>query len=325
MTVPGLHSRNDGHLFAAPGDPQYPDLLAGYKASPHWKVAGVDYRVGLKDSSTLTDWRELKGLGITVNAATGMVRVDRTPATLIANVDFALGGGAVLSFVGSPTGMVKNCRFARGGLVQGFANMIAADAGSPGLGVFYCEIDGGAPGYTNGSTLVSVLGGGLVVVEYCRLKNSPQHALELTGKGIDLYYSFNLIENIGNNGRAGNHPNVLQWEYPDGTKAAVCGNTVVQRKGIAAGEGFQFYPISGAVDNIDCSGNVLLAPGSARGEAASYLVHGAGPLAKNASYRDNFFDTSGAWGAFYPGSVPAAQGGGNIDMVTGAAIVPAAA
>jgi hypothetical protein len=63
----------------APGG-QHSALLASYAKRPPWKVAGVDYAVGVPPAATLTDWQLLSGPGITVNttAMPPYVRVDNT-------------------------------------------------------------------------------------------------------------------------------------------------------------------------------------------------------------------------------------------------------
>ena len=77
-------------LAQQPGG-QHPALLAGYALRPSWKVAGVDYAVGVPATATLTDWRLLSGPGITVNttAMPPYVRVDNTSNVVISGVDFS--------------------------------------------------------------------------------------------------------------------------------------------------------------------------------------------------------------------------------------------
>jgi hypothetical protein len=60
----------------APG--QHPTLLSRYVKRPPWKVAGVDYALGVPSTAKLTDWQLLSGPGITVNttAMPPYVRVD---------------------------------------------------------------------------------------------------------------------------------------------------------------------------------------------------------------------------------------------------------
>ena len=67
---------DDGYANAPPGPIQRPALLAGYSARPPWKVAGVDYAVGIPAGTVLTDWQNLKGPGISING--NMVRIDNT-------------------------------------------------------------------------------------------------------------------------------------------------------------------------------------------------------------------------------------------------------
>jgi len=55
LTPGGPWAALDGSINAPTGTPQYPTLLNGYAARPPWKVAGVDYRVGIKTDVTLLD------------------------------------------------------------------------------------------------------------------------------------------------------------------------------------------------------------------------------------------------------------------------------
>src|SRR6185437_5474685 len=93
-------------LAAAPsGTPQLPTLLQGYNARAPWRVAGVDYAVGITPGTTLTDWQSLGSVpGIDISGNT--VRCDGTFATTPASsatlngIDFSLHGGAKI-YIGS--------------------------------------------------------------------------------------------------------------------------------------------------------------------------------------------------------------------------------
>jgi hypothetical protein len=74
-----LRAQTDPRPPAPPPAPgQHPTLLSRYVKRPPWKVAGVDYALGVPSTAKLTDWQLLSGPGITVNttAMPPYVRVD---------------------------------------------------------------------------------------------------------------------------------------------------------------------------------------------------------------------------------------------------------
>jgi len=320
---------DDGSENAPTGTVQHPTLLSGYALRPPWKVAGVDYYVGIPSGTTLTDWKNLSGPGITVEASSGFVRVDGTSGVVFNGVDFSLHGGALLAFYNnSPNGVVKNCNFAVTSSLTSLytVGVITADSSSPGLTVTDCTIDGGAPstGSTtlNGSGLICVAGGGTIVVKYNWLKNSPSQVLDMGGSNCSLDYRFNMIENFGNHGHAGNHPNLLQWVESTDTSALCEFNTSYQTPGMA-GEQYQFYTQlpNGAIINPTLEYNTIIATGTAGGQSTSYSIHGnnsTAPFTTGGLIENNYFDSSGAYGAFYSGSFNSGWTlSGNIDMVSG--------
>jgi len=321
---------DDGSENAPSGTVQHPTLLSGYAMRPPWKVAGVDYYVGVPSTTTLTDWQNLSGPGITVNKSTGFIRVDGTSGVVFNGVDFSLHGGALLAFYNSsPNGVVENCKFGVTAALQSIfsVGVITADSSSPGLTVTDCTIDGGAPtsGSTtlNGSGLICIAGGGNIVVKYNWLKNSNSQVLDMGGSNCTLDYRFNMIENFGNHGSAGNHPNLLQWVDSTDTSALCEFNTSYQTPGMAAGEQYQFYTQlpNGAIISPTLEYNTIIATGTAGGQSTSYSIHGnnsTAPFTTGGMIEDNYFDSSGAYGAFYSGSFNSGWTvSGNIDMVSG--------
>jgi hypothetical protein len=292
---------------------QHPTLLAGYAVRPPWKVAGVDYAVGVPSSTTLTDWQLLSGPGITVNATPPYVRVDSTSNVVISGVDFSLHGGAFLLFVNSPNPTVISSNFGGTNLTKTFYTVIYCDTGSRGLTVEYSTIDGAGPGML--STLVSVRGGGTTTLEYNWLKNSNQHVLELAQPAEvagAIVYRYNLIERIGRG--YGAHPNFLQSAYDTVTPVDVEFNTTYETPQEAGGEGFQF-----GGSNIIFAYNTLIATGGVRGSAMSYMIHADGTLNAPAIAHDNYVDPTAAYGWIYPGSVTGWNFYNNHNMTTGAA------
>jgi hypothetical protein len=300
--------------------------LAGskYAMRPPWKVAGIDYPVGVPAGTKLTDWQLLSGPGITVKAAEmpPLVRVDDTSNVVISGVDFSLHGGATLRFVNSPNPTVINCNFGGPNLTKMPSAVIYADPKSPGLTVTYSTIDGAGNG--SGSSLITASGAGTTTVTYNWLKDSPQHFLEegqTTPVSIAVIYKYNLILQGGM--RPGAHLNFLQFGGAVATSVDVEYNTTYQTPAAGAGEGFQFYAnnAGGSVHNVTYAYNTMIATGGPPGSAQSALVHGGG--SENAgNAHDNYIDKTAAWLWFYPNSYIGWTFSNNYNMITGTLISP---
>jgi hypothetical protein len=306
---------------------QHPALLASYAKRPPWKVAGVDYAVGVPPTATLTDWQLLSGPGITVNttAMPPYVRVDNTSNVVISGVDFSLHGGAEIFFVNSPNPTVTGCQFGGTNLAHVTASIIAADSDSPNLTVSYNTVDGGGNGA--GSSLVSTAGAGTMTLTYNWLKNFSQHVLELIVSGTaspwSLTYKYNLIEQGGMT--PGAHLNYLQIEAnTDSTSIDVEYNTSYQTWQATGGEGYQFNGLPPAkAKNITFAYNVMIAaptPGHPR--SISRMIHADGFPNVPATAHDNYVDRTGAYGWLYYGSFTGWNVYNNYNMKTGA-IMPA--
>ncbi|MEY9183913.1 Ig-like domain-containing protein [Bradyrhizobium sp. USDA 313] len=308
---------NDGSLNASTGAPQLPNLLDGYAVRPSWEVAGVDYAVGVPADTQLKDWQTLSGPGITVSG--NMVRIDGQAGVHLDGIDFSTNGGAFVYLTNSPDAVITNCKFQ----ATTPTSLIDAGPGSPNLTVEHCTLIGGA----DGSALIS--GSGNVVVQYNWMKDFPQHAVEIGGS-TDLTYKYNLIENGGT--VAGSHLNYLQQTGTGVTnKIDIEFNTSYETPSAASGEGYQFDINDGSnsgtlVDPIFAY-NTMISTGDT---AMSYMVHGSSmyassnpavtPISGTALAHDNFLDTSGAYGAFYPGSMDGWSLSNNVDMRSGKVI-----
>jgi hypothetical protein len=307
---------------------QHPTLLASYRNPPPWKVAGVDYAVGVPSTTPLTDWQLLSGPGITVKA-TAMppyVRVDDTSNAVISGVDFSLHGGANLFFVNSPNPTVTNSKFGGPNLSKITAYVIFADSNSPNFTVSYNTVDGGGAG--SGSSLVGAAGGGTTTLTYNWLKNFPQHVLEIQTNNVpySVVYKYNLIEQGAQS--PGAHLNYLQFGTNSNSSSSVDVeyNTSYQTRQASAGEGYQFYSNgSGLIQNVTMAYNVMIAaaPGTPLPVptallSMSYMVHGGGSQNAGVAH-DNYIDRTASYGWLYPASFTGWNFANNYDMTTGAA------
>lgn len=117
---------NDGFANAKPGTAQFPTLLSGYAHRPPWKVAGVDYAVGLYSNCTVnTGTSVITSTGSQVDFVNGQQVSLRTTQSgalpsgvSLATAYFVVGvsgrtfqvslssGGSAITLGGSPSGVV---------------------------------------------------------------------------------------------------------------------------------------------------------------------------------------------------------------------------
>ncbi len=341
-TSPSACPANDGSAGAPSGSPQQPNLLNGYTTtirSLGCQVAGVDYAVGY-GSTSLTDWRTLSGTGITVNTTTGQVSYASNSSCSVNGVDFSLDGGASVNLTcANPT--VTNSKFLCGSRCIasesiGMINMLTGCSGN--ITITNNDLNGGSQDSANQATVVSAgcSGAGTFNLKYNWIHNFSQQVLELNTSAT-LNYLYNLIQNGGF--ATGAHPNYMQLAGNGTITPTVQFNTTSQAPQVAGGEGFQLYDgVSGKItlNNAAVQYNTIIATGS---NSMSYQIHGichssadcattqsnltgTGPVINN-----NYFDITGAFGAFYPTSGSNMWSGvtlsNNWNMVSGAPVAPA--
>ena len=290
---------------------QYPSLLNQYASRPSWQVAGVDYHVGAPSGTALKDPATISMAGVSVDTSTRTVNITGNNVTLD-GYDFSLHGGYQVYVSGANT-TIRNSNFALG--TNTGAYLISGGPSALNLTVEYCTMDASTIG--NQTSLIGYTGSGAITLRYNWFKNFPQHVLELaqgSGKEFSVVYKYNLIEQGAI--AAGAHLNYLQFGGGHATSVDVEYNTTYQTHQVAGGEGFQFYNNSsgGIIDNSILAYNMMIAKGSGGGDAMSYLIHGGGTTG---SVHDNYFDITGAYGAFYGGSFNGwSSFSNNINMVT---------
>jgi len=294
-----------------PGSGQYPNLLSGYPVRPSWQVAGVDYAVGVPSGTALTPISAPRS-DVSFTPGSNLVRCTTPGSTVtLSAIEFSnatiYDGGENCSWV------VTNSHF---GCPTNYTS-VAADNVSISRSEF------NQAGCSGPSSFVSA--GTPVTLEYDWFRNAYQHILETGGGSGSITERFNLIDTSVPGGCAtGQHENFLQLS---GTatvaNALVSFNTAYQPSG-GCGEGWQFYCNSGpcSLTSPTLANNTTV---SLPGAGMSYVVHGSENVVSNGVNRDNYFDTRGAFGAYYPGTVTPARGwtsSGNVDLTTGATIVP---
>src|SRR5690242_16052413 len=102
----------DGASGAPAGAPIRPTILNGYAVRPPWKVAGVDYAVGVPSGTALKDPSLISMAGVSVNKTAHTVTVAGSNVVLT-GYDFSLGGGWEVIVQGA-NDTVRNSKFVVG-------------------------------------------------------------------------------------------------------------------------------------------------------------------------------------------------------------------
>jgi hypothetical protein len=311
----------DGCSNAPAGTAQYPNMLNGYTSRPLWNVAGVDYHVGIPTGTTLTGWRSASAANASFDLGSGRVSCTSAGAHVTLNaIDFS-PAATVSPFVYDTIGCswtISNSKFTCPGT---YTNIFVDN-----LTLTNSEFD--QNGCPNGPS--SFITGSNVTIKYNWFRRGWQHVLETGGPG-SIDYRFNLIDDMVPAGAAGgSHENFQQLSGTASISAdTLVFNTVYQHtSGTGNGEGYQFYCNSGpcTVNNPILSNNTTIAlPGT----GMSYVVNGGDPSKSasivNGTNKDNYFDVTGAFAAYYPNTITTANwtSSGNINMSNGKTINPA--
>jgi hypothetical protein len=313
----------DGSANASAGVAQLPNLLTSYNFRPPWKVAGVDYRVGVPAGLALKapDAPSALPKGASLDASARTINVFANNVTLDG---FDLSKGAGYGIDINPG--VSGTRITRNLIVTSSPTTPAAvviEQGASNTYVAYNTIDGGGLNcnWTWGGSITN-WGQGLTF-EYNWVKNFP--GTLLSSSGGSLVYKYNLLENGGWNKTL--HLNYLQFGGGQNVNPSVGFNTVLQQETIVGGEGFQMYTqeSGGSLSGGQVYNNTMISAttalvNNAASPSISYFIHtgsdGQNPNPATGTVHDNYMDISNAYGALYTGT----QGftySNNLNMKTG--------
>ncbi len=207
----------DGRLNAPTGTANYPTYftslngISPYPVRPPWKVAGVDYRVGINTGVSFLNPNTISSsiatvsgpLGTNDNTNTLNLQQDAT----FDSYDFTLSGGYSINTNGFNLTVTNS---------KGSKTFVWAQGASVAktVTVSYCEIDGG--GINGGQvfgTLFQMQNFYTTVLTYNWLKNAFADTWNSTANG-DITAKYNLIDGYGFG--VGSHPDAFQWSG-DGT------------------------------------------------------------------------------------------------------------
>ena len=303
---------------------QFSEMLNAYPVRPSWPVAGIDYAVGVPAGLHLQDPATLSLPGVTADAAQHLIYVTGDDVVLD-SIDFSLEGGWGL-YVEGANDIVVRCNFK-----VGINNIVPINAGSTAgnLLVDRTTIDGGGVGQAGNPgaiwALISDNGDGLRV-EHSWLNNAPGDAIDYNGSGT-LIVRRNLFNDLGF--APGAHPDSVQFTRGTVNNAVISYNTVyfpqpVNGLPVQGGEGLQVEAqLGGTIYNTKLENNTIVATGPDL--VSSYLIairQDEGSVLDGITVRNNFMDTTGSYGPFYPPSGTDPNFSSNVDLVTGTMFPP---
>lgn len=290
------------------GTPQYPNLLSNYRYRPTFRVAGVDYAVGVPAGVTLKSPSTISMAGVNVNATNRSITITGANVTLD-GYDFYNWS----VYTTAANTRILRSRFNGTNLSGTQQASVAGSQSSSNLYIGYCSIDG-LVGGGRAAFLVEMQGPGLTV-EYSWLKNSNADLIGRHGvSGGDIRIEHNLMEQAGMGG-AGTHGDYLQVYGPSINGTYINYNTAIQKGGIT--QGF-------IADNTrygEMGNNVMMGD-------VSYWMSVSGPGTSMSTFtapftiHDNYYDLSQALGFNYPVAKPGDSSQytifkSNVNMVSG--------
>jgi hypothetical protein len=309
----------DGSRSAPAGPAQYPALLEGYAARPPWRVAGVDYAVGVSPGTALK-------VPTASNLPEG-VSLQKGPALYVGGNDVTLSGYdltrvTVMIMDGAKgTVTISNCAATAG------VNIRSTVGATANLVVQNCSLDGGGLAADPDFQLIKVWCP--LTVKYSVIKRAPGGIYARA----PLTVLYSLLEGFGINGGHANAIYVIGRNNPaDSTRISY--NTIYSGAArteeypvTGLGAAIAFFGDGGSFYSSTVANNTIV---SALPGAASYLMGyyvGGDESATGGDVRDNYFASvngfnrpkSGAFGPFYRGSKGRVEASysGNIDMNTG--------
>jgi hypothetical protein len=213
---------NDGLIGAPVGTPQFAGLLNGYRSRPPWKVAGVDYRVGVASSGvTMLNPSVQSNLpaGCTADAASHVVTITGNNTKLgSATQGFAFPTDWHVEIASTATGevTVQNCTFNLTGASYVAINKPTSNQQCD-LTVLNCEVNGNSAttsSFIDFASATQFSGGGTFKARYCYFHNLQIDAFQVGGNTtayVDI--QFCAVSGIGTcqgtNGTG--HPDMVQF------------------------------------------------------------------------------------------------------------------
>lgn len=308
----------DGSLGAPTGTPNLPNLLNSYSFKPPWRVAGVNYRVGINTGVSLKNpASDTLPSGCTRNVGNQTFQMNST--TTVDGWDFS---GWELQWFGGNNSVVRNCRFD-----HGFLTVIHPVNGGTAVGgvVEYCEFD--QQGQADATCLFqNFREGDPWIYQYNWFRDSYHMHFQATGGNTPSTWivRWNLLENCGLGSPSGAHGDF--WQLFGGnphTSVDIIFNTVVQTTPTAATQGWSLNASTPLITNAAISNNTHVIT-----EEVNYVIIMAKQwLVDTCNINQNYCDMTGVSGDFLQenAAFPGPENGtfvvtNNVNMITGAPI-----
>ena len=311
---------NDGALSAPIGTTQLPTQFSSYGRRPSWKVAGVDYYVGLPAGTTLQDPATAT---LPSGCSYSSARMRCTTAGItVSGFDFSLHSAQLE--VSANNINVENNKFAY--TAQPANPPITIDSGAVGTYIAFNTIN--ESGFEDVGAFGGVIysnGGGSMTIEYNYILNGGADLVDSMGGTTLLRY--NLMTYTGE--AAGAHPDFNQYASATNTTPQVYYNTWINAEppSVIGSQGTYFgdnnSPISGGAI---FSNNSVFAIGSTIGAFNYVFTVVAAEMQSGATVdvENNYADITKADGFFYSGgsecSISGVTCANNINLVTGGAL-----
>ncbi|MFL5253106.1 MAG: right-handed parallel beta-helix repeat-containing protein [Rhodopila sp.] len=282
-----------------------------------WKIAGVDYAVGVPSGTSLANPSTISMSGVSVDAGSHTITISGSNVTL-SGYDFGLNGGWGIYVAPGATNLtIKNSHFLVG------ANEIvpiSAAVGSGNLTVLDNTFDGGGGTGSAVWAMINYNGSGTFTAKYNAFLNIPDDAIDFNSGTMTTVVEYNLFENLGTS--PGSHPDAVQYVGVKGSNSIEAFNTIYQPNP-GGMQGIQLEAQNGStLTNTQLQNNTIVAKAgsSVKMSYSVAVIQDSGNTINGAVVSNNYIDYSGAYGPFYPPSGSNLTFGGNVNMSTGATI-----
>ena len=276
------------------GQPQFAKILEGYAIRPPWKVAGVDYYVGVPLQTALKAPASISMPGVAIDASTHVVTISGSNITL-SGYDFSADGGWQVAVTNKASNVtISNSFFKVGSNRQ---NPVMAEfAGS--IRITSNTFDGGA---SSGNFTNSMIYSGAYsnLIQSNRFTNFADDAIDIAKSASSVIIEYNLFDTMN---RGEYHTDCIQTYDTTGNGQNISGliiryNTMYQPPNWP-GRMNAFSRIGdqgkGIVQGPVATHNTIIMPAGA-GNSASGFQWGIGDPGTlvNPSIHDNYFDGRG--------------------------------
>ena len=333
---------SDGFANAPSGTPQFSTLLQGYATRAPWRVAGVDYPVGITSGTVLKDPAPggvlaagLTALGGTANFSNHVITFSGINNIVINGWDFSLEGSWTVEIQGN-NATIENSNFQVGTTLR---PPVIVDNLANGVTIIDNVIDGAAANTNPAGGMLVLNAQGTTTIEYNFIKNAYYQFVEAgpssSGTTTEQLIEYNVLQNGGYGSPNGAHGD---WVQDIGTSGQIFQNiqinfnTVVQNDATAdwSTQGFSILSAasqSASALNEGLSNNTIVLPFTPLAERnVNYsLIVDNTWLNGHAVVGNNYIDPTGITGSWlFAGQFNGTDGpfngtvltGGNTNMVT---------